>query len=94
MGFLSEPFSMTDLMEPSDDTWLCDIVTKLPDDDDVWLTVCEVFSFFSRLSAVFCSVRAFGDRLAFDESDSLEPNMLFHSEFWKFIGLTTGNQLI
>ena len=86
IGFLSEPLSVSDLIDPSDDTWLCDIVTKLPDDEDdeVWLAICEVFSFFSRLSAVFWSVLALEDMLAVEESDSLERNMLFHSEFWKF----------
>jgi hypothetical protein len=29
------------------------MVTKLPDEEDDWLIVCEVFNFFSRLSAVF-----------------------------------------
>ena len=76
VGFLSEPLSVSDLIDPSDDTWLCDIVTKLPDDEDdeVWLTICEVFSFFSRLSAVFWSVLALEDMLTVEESDSLEPN--------------------
>lgn len=82
---------MIDLMEFFDDIWFCDIVIKFFDDDDVWFIVCEVFSFFFRFLVVFCSVRVFGDRLVFDESDLLELNMFFYLEFWKFIGLIIGN---